>query len=118
MNDGSIPEINPLELARRLKDNENLILLDVREEFETAWVRLDVPQLVYAPMSRLARQGLEALPEAAHNRQSELVVICHHGNRSLDVTAWLMAQGWVNVASLAGGVDAFAMQIDPSIGRY
>ena len=47
-----------------------------------------------------------------------LVVICHHGNRSAQVTAWLLDLGWESVYNLSGGIDAYARQVDPAIGLY
>jgi rhodanese-related sulfurtransferase len=44
--------------------------------------------------------------------------MCHHGVRSADVTVWLRAQGWGQTFSLRGGIDAYALLVDPSIGRY
>ena len=47
-----------------------------------------------------------------------LVILCHHGQRSLNVTAWLRNQGFEQAQSLRGGIDAWASLIDPSVGRY
>jgi predicted sulfurtransferase len=44
--------------------------------------------------------------------------MCHHGVRSADVTGWMRQQGWQNVTSLAGGIAAYAEQVDPSVGVY
>ncbi|MFN2127787.1 MAG: rhodanese-like domain-containing protein [Anaerolineales bacterium] len=46
------------------------------------------------------------------------MVICHHGVRSAQLTAWLRSQGWDNIYSMDGGLAAFAREIDPSIGTY
>jgi rhodanese-related sulfurtransferase len=114
----SIPEISALEFGQKLKDNVSLFILDVRELAEISQVRLTDQRVLFAPLSRLAYEGLSALPKELHNRQAEIVVICHHGIRSAEVTAWLLSQGWTNVCSLNGGVDAYAALVDPSIGRY
>ncbi len=114
-----IPEITPAELAERLQKGERLTLLDVRESWEWALSKLDSPQVVYLPLSVLAAQGESALRAALDGAaDSPLVVICHHGVRSAQVTAWLGSLGWKNVFSLAGGLEAYARQVDASIGRY
>jgi rhodanese-related sulfurtransferase len=69
-------------------------------------------------MSLFAEQGVDALPDPLKQKDTRLFVICHHGVRSADVTAWLASQGWTNVFSVAGGIDAYARRIDPSVGRY
>jgi rhodanese-related sulfurtransferase len=114
----NIKEISPKELAERLAKNDPFVVLDVRETWEAARVRLKNDQVVLAPLSKLAAQGVQALPETAANQEMEIVVVCHHGARSAQVTAWLQQSGWTNVQSLAGGLDAYARQIDPSIGTY
>ncbi len=73
----------------------------------------------YAPLSDLARKSIEGLPDKVKtDKTTPLVVICHHGNRSAQVTAWLLTQGWESVYNLAGGIDAYARQVDPQIGTY
>lgn len=115
----SIPEIDPLELARRLQNRADaFVLLDVREAWELALARLDDLRLVHLPLSQLARQRLAAFPEDLQDRQQEIVVVCHHGVRSLQVTAWMLEHGWQRVSSLAGGLDAYARKVDPSVGLY
>ncbi len=95
-----------------------LVLLDVRENWEAALVHLTDDRVVYLPLSILSRQGLAALPETVCNRDIEIVVVCHHGMRSAQVTGWLLQQGWKNVCSLDGGLDAYARLVDAKIGMY
>jgi rhodanese-related sulfurtransferase len=66
----------------------------------------------------LAAQQLAALPDAAQSKEAEIVVFCHHGMRSAQVVAWLRGQGWTNVLNMNGGIDAWARQVDPSVGLY
>ena len=113
-----IPEITVQETARKLKDGEFFIILDVREAWELEHARLPGEQVIHAPMSQLARQGVYALPAELADKAQDIVVICHHGVRSAEVTAWLLRQGWQKVRSMAGGVDAYAALVDPSIGKY
>ncbi|GAB4537562.1 MAG: rhodanese-like domain-containing protein [Anaerolineales bacterium] len=115
-----IPEITPTALAERLQKGERLTLLDVREPWEWRLSKLDSPAVVYLPLSVLAAaQGESALRAVLNGAAgAPLVVICHHGVRSARVTAWLGSLGWQNVFSLAGGLEAYARQVDASIGRY
>lgn len=112
------PEVDVQSVAEKLKNNESFILMDVREQIELMRVKLDSKQLVIVPLSQLAREQLAGLPAQFEDKEKEVVVICHHGNRSAQVTAWLLNNGWKNVVSMAGGVDAYARFVDPTIGFY
>jgi rhodanese-related sulfurtransferase len=113
-----IPEITVNELSQKLKSDEKFILLDVRELTELDYVKLTDSRLEVTPMSRLAREGTKALSESAQSQDATLYVLCHHGNRSGQVTAWLAQQGWKNVFSVRGGIDEYARKIDSSVGFY
>ncbi len=114
----NLPEISPKELADWLKQRSDFLILDVREPYEFSRVKLDDPRVVYAPLSELARKYFSALPQGATEKTTPLVVMCHHGNRSAQVTAWLIDSGWQEVYNLAGGIDAYARQVDHNIGFY
>lgn len=115
----NIPEISPQDLAAKLNSDADFILLDVRETWELQHARFEDPRLIVLPMSRLARERTGALPEPiAANPEAEVIVVCHQGVRSADVTGWLLQQGWSNVRSLAGGIDAYAREVDSSVGSY
>ena len=115
----NVPEISPQDLAAKLKSEAEFTLLDVRETWELDRARLDDRRLVLLPLSRLARERIASLPPAlTADRAAEVVVLCHHGTRSADVTAWLLQQGWTNVRSLAAGIAAYAGQVDHSVGSY
>jgi rhodanese-related sulfurtransferase len=118
MNPAHVPEITPEAFGELLKNGSSFVVLDVREPSEVGQVHLEDPRVVYTPMSRLAYDGLDALPEEINHPDKEIIVICHHGIRSRQVTGWLRSQGWANVQSLRGGVDTYALLVDPSIGRY
>lgn len=113
-----IPEITTTDLAAKLKTDEPFILLDVRELNELNFAKLEDRRLEVTPMSRLAREGTEALSDAARSQDAMIYVLCHHGNRSGQVTLWLKQQGWKNVFSVAGGIDDYARRIDRSVGFY
>jgi rhodanese-related sulfurtransferase len=113
-----IPEINVSELAQKLKSDEEFILLDVREPNELGYAKLTDRRLEVMPMSRLAREGTKALSESAKSQDATIYVLCHHGNRSGQVAAWLAQQGWKHVFSVRGGIDDYARKIDSSVGFY
>lgn len=113
-----IPEISVTELSEKLTSKEKFILLDVRELHELNSAKVADNRLEVAPMSRLAQEGPRALPESAHSKEAAIYVMCHHGNRSGQVTAWLLQQGWKNVFNVRGGIDEYARQIDRSVGSY
>lgn len=113
-----VPEITVTDLSEKLQSDDKFILLDVREPNELDYVKLTDSRLEVTPMSQLARQGTKALPESAQAQDATIYVLCHHGSRSAQVTAWLAQQGWKNVFSVRGGIDEYARKIDRSIGFY
>jgi len=113
-----IPEITVTDLSEKLKSEDVFILLDVREPHELNFARVSDSRLEVTPMSRLAREGTKALSESAKAQDATIYVMCHHGNRSAQVTAWLAQQGWKNVFNVSGGIDEYARKIDQSVGFY
>lgn len=102
-------EMKVAELKRRLDAHEPVVVLDVRDTWETALARLD--NAVHIPMEELEHRTEELDPTA------ETVVYCHHGVRSASVAEFLRQQGFKAV-NLQGGVDQWARVIDPSMKRY
>lgn len=113
-----IPEITVTQLSEKLKSDEKFILLDVREPSELAQAKIEDPRLEAAPLSRLAAEGSAALSESLRAGESPVYVLCHHGNRSAQVTAWLTQQGHKNVFNVKGGIDAYAKEVDRSVELY
>ena len=113
-----IPEITVQELALKIKNGEKFTILDVREIWETNLARIDDERVLILPMSQIARERKDAFPPELRSPQVEIVVMCHHGIRSADVTDWMRQQGWQNASSLAGGIAAYAEQVDASVGTY
>ena len=113
-----LPEISVTDLSEKLKSEENFILLDVREPHELDYAKLTDRRLQVTPMSRLAREGTKALSESAQSQDANIYVMCHHGNRSAQVTAWLAQQGWKNVFNVRGGIDEYARKVDSTVGQY
>ncbi len=113
-----VPEITVTELSKKLTSEDKFILLDVRELDELDFAQLTDSRLEVTPLSRLAREGPQALSAAAGSKESTIYVMCHHGNRSEQVTAWLAQQGWKNVFNVRGGIDEYARKVDRSVGFY
>ncbi len=111
-------EITVVDLSEKLKSEDQFILLDVREPHELNSARITDSRLELTPLSRLARDGTNALPESARSKDATIYVMCHHGNRSGQVTAWLAQQGWKNVFNVRGGIDEYAQKVDRSVGMY
>ncbi|MBX3015473.1 MAG: hypothetical protein KF832_28390 [Caldilineaceae bacterium] len=112
------PEISVKEVEQKRQAAEAFVWIDVREAEELARVSIQDVRIQHVPLSDLADRQLKALPAEAQDQQAEVIVFCHHGMRSAQVTAWLHQQGWQKVSSMAGGVAAWAQEIDPSIGTY
>ncbi len=105
-------QMRPAELKAWLDDpgREKPLLLDVREPWEYDVCRIEGSVLV--PM-----RGLEG-KLAELDRERETVCVCHHGVRSYHVARFLEHQGFTRVINLAGGVDAWAKEADPSMPTY
>jgi len=89
------------------------VLIDVREPQEFNICRIEGSELM--PMNTVPAelQRLESLADAG-----DIITICHHGVRSLQVTYWLRQQGLENCFSMSGGIDRWSLEIDPSVPRY
>lgn len=113
-----VPEISVQELAAKMKRGEKFTLLDVRELWEINLAQIADERVLVLPMSILARERKDAFPETLRDPAAEIVVMCHHGIRSAQVTGWMRENGWQNVSSLAGGIAAYAAQVDPTVSVY
>jgi rhodanese-related sulfurtransferase len=91
---------------------ESIYLIDVRQPWEHDVARL--PDDILVPLPELADRADEIAPPAG----ALVVTYCHHGVRSINAAAILEQLGHTNVASLAGGIDAWSQLVDPSIARY
>jgi adenylyltransferase/sulfurtransferase len=107
-----VRQIDVRQLAARLQAGEPTLLLDVRQPWEHELASLPDSQLL--PLGQLAARAAEVRPADG----ALVVVYCHHGVRSLSGAALLERAGLANVASLAGGIDAWSCEVDPSLPRY
>ena len=106
-------EISPKEAEKQWNAEGRAVLIDVREPEEFAVAR--VPRAELIPMRSIPAelQRLEALAD-----EHDLLILCHHGVRSLQVVHWLRQQGLENCYSVAGGIDLWSCQVDPGVPRY
>ena len=105
------PEISVQAYAQQRQQPGAPLLLDVREPWEHQTASL--PNALLMPMGEVtSRAHTELDPDAP------IVVMCHHGARSLSVTMWLRDQGFTHAQSLAGGIDAWSRSVDPEVPLY
>ena len=99
-------------VAAMLKNGDDFLLLDVREQDEHDIAKIDGSTLL--PMSELRAR----VSELDEHRNRLIVVHCHHGGRSMRVTNALKEMGFPKVQNLAGGIDHWSQEIDSSVARY
>ena len=104
-------EISAAEVKSLRDGGQELKLLDVREPWEFQTARIEGSQ--HIPMGDIPARFNEELDPEEH-----IVVVCHHGVRSMNVTAWLRQQGFEKAQSLRGGIDRWSREIDPSVPLY
>ncbi len=100
------------EVHQLLKEKANLLLIDCREPDEHEIGTIEGAMLL--PMSELAARH----KELADRQVDHMVVYCHHGMRSLNVTRWLRQHGFPQAQSMVGGIDLWAQEVDPQMPRY
>ena len=106
------PELAPRELRAALDAGADLLLLDVREPFEAEIASIRGARLV--PLGQLEARLAELEPW----RTRQVVVHCRTGGRSRRACELLRSKGFAHVSNLAGGIEAWALQVDPSVKRY
>ena len=98
------------ELKQKLDRGEKVVLIDVREPWEYNIAKIEGAQLI--PLGTLAAEYKKLDPN------TEIVMHCLMGMRSMDATQFLLQQGFKNVKNLTGGINAWSLQVDPSVPRY
>jgi rhodanese-related sulfurtransferase len=106
-------EVTPQAAKEQLTDRKQATLIDVREPVEFALARIDGAELI--PMASVPAE-LQKLEGLADSR--DLLILCHHGVRSLQVTMWLRAHGIANCYSVAGGIDRWSREVDATVPQY
>jgi rhodanese-related sulfurtransferase len=105
-----IKQLTAIELKTKIQDKESLFLLDVREPFE--YEHAHIADSVLIPLNQIP-QRLQEL-----DFDKEIVVICHHGMRSMQAANFLTQVGFKQVSNLVGGVDTWSLECDSSMARY
>jgi rhodanese-related sulfurtransferase len=104
-------EISPGQVKALQKSGETFTLLDVREDWECE--KSSIEGAKHIPMADIPTRAHQEL-----NPEDYIVVVCHHGVRSLSVTNWLRQQGYEKVQSMRGGIDGWARTVDPKVPLY
>jgi rhodanese-related sulfurtransferase len=104
-------EITPDELKIKIDRGDPFTLLDVREPWEFETAAMNGARLI--PMGDLPSRAHQELDPEDH-----IVVVCHHGVRSMNVTAWLRQQGFERAQSMRGGIDSWARLVDKNVPTY
>ena len=110
-----VEQVRPAQLPQWLAAHgADAIVLDVREiaELTTAGVKPEGFALVHIPMNEIPGRLGQLDPGRA------VAVLCHHGARSMRVAMFLQANGFDTVANIAGGIEAWSQELDPSVPRY
>ncbi len=105
-------EIDVTDAKQVMESDEDVLLIDCREQREWDHVHLDRFQLV--PMQETPQR----LEEFAPYQDKRIIVQCHHGMRSLQVVQYLRKQGFDKAQSMAGGIDRWSVVVDDSVLRY
>jgi len=105
----------PFPLETTAADSARLLeagalLIDVREPNELAVCHVAGGK--HIPIREIPAR-LDEIP-----KDRQVLILCHHGGRSARVTQFLRSAGWDNVTNVAGGIDAWALQVDPTLARY
>jgi rhodanese-related sulfurtransferase len=117
MND-AIANITARQLQDRFSQADDLTLLDVREPWERHLASIAAPEGVrdvHIPINSVPSRLIDIRDSSASRL---LVVYCHHGVRSRMVAEWLAGQGVGDAANLEGGIEAWSIEVDPSVRRY
>ncbi len=110
--ESGLRELAPADLRGRMDRGEALLLVDVREPFEAEIACIEGARLI--PLGSLEGR----LGEIADWREQLVVVHCHHGPRSRAACEILLTNGFARVENLTGGIDAWALAVDPGLARY
>jgi rhodanese-related sulfurtransferase len=103
-------QIEARDVKQRLDRGEKFLFVDVREPWEHQTAKIEGAKLI--PLGQIPGNLAEL------EKAGEVILFCHHGMRSLDAAAWLRAQGVAGARSMNGGIERWAVDIDPTVPRY
>lgn len=107
-------EITVKELKKKIDNNQNVFVLDVREPFERYQSDIDYEDSTLIPIGELPNR----LGEIEDKKNQEVVCMCRSGSRSAEACKLLKKRGFSNVKNLKGGINQWAKDIDPSLPVY
>jgi rhodanese-related sulfurtransferase len=103
-------EILPRDVKARMDRGEHFLFIDVREPWEHQTAHIEGAKLIPLGQIRASFGELDV--------DGDVVLFCHHGMRSLDAAAWLRSQGVEGARSMTGGIERWAVEIDPKVPHY
>ncbi len=121
LNDDGLPEkypfkaeleITPRQVKSMLGADEDFLFIDLRTEQEVDHVSIELA--MHIPMHQL----MDRIDELEDYKDKTIVTFCHHGGRSMRATLALREMGLDGVLSMAGGIDLWAVDIEPGQLRY
>ena len=104
-------EITPEDVKSKHDAGDEFTLLDVREPWEFETARIEGAKLI--PMGDVPSRAHQELDPEDH-----IIVVCHRGIRSMNVTVWLRQQGFEKTQSMRGGIDAWSRRVDGRVAVY
>ena len=102
-------QVSPVEVAAALRSDDPPRLIDVRSPAEWELARIEGATLMTEVVAELVMRWPKDTP---------IVFYCHHGQRSMDAASYLAGHGFRNVRSITGGIEAWALEADPTVPRY
>jgi rhodanese-related sulfurtransferase len=106
----SIDHLSPRDVAARLASDRPPVIIDVRERWEYDIAHLEPSTLI--PLSTLPAQVHTLDPAQCY------AILCHHGMRSERAATWLAQQGFTQLINIAGGIDAWSVEVDATLPQY
>jgi rhodanese-related sulfurtransferase len=103
-------EILPRDVKAKMARGEPFLFIDVREPWEHQTAHIEGAKLIPLGQIRASFGELDV--------DGDVVLFCHHGMRSLDAAAWLRSQGVEGAQSMTGGIERWAVEIDPKVPHY
>jgi rhodanese-related sulfurtransferase len=103
-------QIEPRDVRQRLDRGETFLFVDVREPWEHQTAKIEGAKLI--PLGQIPGSLAE------FENAEDVILFCHHGMRSLDAAARLRAHGVAGARSMNGGIERWAVEIDPNVPRY
>ena len=113
LSENSLPiEIDVQSVKALIDEQSDFLLIDCREPDEHEFCRIESAKLI--PMN----QTPSRVEEFESHRDSQIVVYCHHGSRSMQVVQWLRSQGFDGAQNMTGGIEFWSQLVDSEVPRY